>query len=185
MLRLVNMYTMGQAGPAGLLACTLLLTFSGSISAAGSKGRVEPIFARYARIYHAPTLDFRIEYFRDKPMEELDDFNGYTATLDFTYPINDVSQIELLLPLYTNGKGDYNKPGEPFDGRSLDVEGNGGVRDFASLIYERRMPWLENKLGVNIAWMAGIGQRLDTLDAEHNGELVDKFNHQGENHQLV
>jgi len=99
MLEFEKMYTMGQAGLSGLLACTLLLTFSDSTSAAGSKGRVEPIFARYARIYHAPTLDLRVEYFRDKPMEELDDFNGYTATLDFTYPINDVSQIELLLPL--------------------------------------------------------------------------------------
>jgi hypothetical protein len=178
------MYTMSQVRLACILACTLFLTFSGSTTAAGSIGRVEPIFARYARIYHAPTLDFRVEYFRDKPMEELDDFNGYTATLDFTYPINDVSQIELLLPLYTNGKGYYNKPGEPFDGRSLDVEGNGGVRDFASLIYERRIPWLERKLGVNIAWLAGYGKRLAILDAEHNGELVDKFNHQGENSQV-
>ena len=177
------MHTLRQAGLAALLACMLLLIFSGSTSAACSIGRVEPIFARYARIYQAPTLDLKVEYFRDKPMEELDDFNGYTATLDFTYPINDMSQIELLLPLYTNGKGDYNKPGEPFDGRSLDVEGNGGVRDFASLIYERRMPWLEDKLGVNIAWMAGGGRRLDTLDAERNGELVDKFNHVGHNFQ--
>lgn len=177
------MYTRSRTWLAGLLACSLLLTFSGNTSAADSTGRVEPIFARYARIYHAPTLDLKVEYFRDKPVEELDDFNGYTATLDFTYPINDVSQIELLLPLYTNGKGDYNKPGEPFDGRSLDVEGNGGVRDFASLIYERRIPWLENKLGVNIAWMAGYGERLDTLDAERNGELVDKFNHAGHNYQ--
>lgn len=184
MIRLGSTCTTSQGELAGVLASILLLALSGSTFAAGSIGRVEPIFARYARIYHAPTLDFRVEYFRDKPMEELDDFNGYTATLDFTYPVNDVSQIELLLPLYTNGKGDYNKPGEPFDGRSLDVEGNGGVRDFASLIYERRIPWLERKLGVNIAWLAGIGKRLDTLDAERNGELVDKFNHQGENHQF-
>ena len=85
------MCTMPRVVLAGLLGCALLLPFSGNTPAAGSIGRVEPIFARYARIYHAPTLDFRIEYFRDKPMEELDDFNGYTATLDFTYPINDVS----------------------------------------------------------------------------------------------
>jgi hypothetical protein len=99
-----NLHTLRQAGLAALLACMLLLIFSGSTLAAGSKGRVEPIFARYARIYHAPTLDLKVEYFRDKPMEELDDFNGYTATLDFTYPINDMSQIQLLLPLYTNGR---------------------------------------------------------------------------------
>ena len=178
------MYRLHQTGLAGLFACALLLMFSGGTPAAGSKGRVEPIFARYARTYHTPTLDFRIEYFRDKPMEELDDFNGYTAFLDFTYPFNDTSQIELLLPLYTDGKGDYKKPGHEFDGKSLDVSGNGGVRDFASLIYERQMPWLGSKLGVNIAWLAGAGRRLDTLDAERNGELVDKFNHEGDNHQF-
>ena len=38
-------------------------------------------------------------------------------------------------------------------------------------------------MGVNIAWMAGYGERLDTLDAERNGELVDKFNHVGHNYQ--
>ena len=165
------------------MICSLLPCYWHSL-AAGSIGKVEPIFARYARIYAAPTLDFRVEYFRDKPMEELDDFNGYTATLDFTYPINDVSQIELLLPLYTNGKGDYNKPGDPNDGRSLDVEGNGGVRDFTSLIYERRIPWLERKLGFNLAWMVGAGNRYDTLDAKRNGKLVDEFNHKGKNYQL-
>jgi len=179
-----NLYKLHQTGLAGLFACALLLMFSDGIPAAGSKGRVEPIFARYARTYHTPTLDFRIEYFRDKPMEEMDDFNGYTAFLDFTYPFNDTSQIELLLPLYTDGKGDYKKPGHEFDGKSLDVSGYGGVRDFASLIFERQMPRLGSKLGVNIAWLAGIGMRLDPLDAKRNGKLVDKFNHKGHNEQF-
>lgn len=168
---------------AGWWTCVLCMAFFSGVAVAGSKGRVEPIFARYARTYHAPTLDLRAEYFHDKPMEELSDFNGYSVILDFTYPINDVSQIELLLPLYTDGKGDYDKQGHEFDGKSLDVSGNGGVRDFASLIYERQVPWLESKLGTNIAWMAGAGKRLDTLDAERNGKLVDKFNHTGHNFQ--
>jgi len=180
MLRIQNAPSLGLAGT---LAC-LLLTFSGGISAAGSIGPVEPIFARYAQTYHVPTLDFGVEYFRDKPMEEMEDFDGYTVTLDFTYPIDDVSQIELLLPLYTDGEGDYDKPGEAFDGRSLDVDGYGGVRDFASLIYERRLSWLESKTDINIAWLVGAGKRLDTLDAKHNGELVDKFNHKGKNFQV-
>jgi len=178
------MYRLYQAGLAGILACALLLTFSGNILAFGSKGRAEPVFARYARTYATPTLDLKGEYFRDKPMEEMDGFDGYAVTLDMTFPLNDVSQIELLLPLYTNGKGDYNKPGHPLDGHSLDVEGYGGVRDFASLIYERQIPWLESKLGFNMAWMAGYGYRLDPLDAKRNGELVDKFDHKGHNYQV-
>ena len=181
MLRVPNVHSVRLAGG---LACLLLLTFSGTTSAAGSIGPVEPVFARYAQTYHVPTLDLSVEYFRDKPMEEMDDFDGYTVTLDFTYPIDDVSQFELLLPLYTDGEGDYNKPGEAFDGRSLDVDGYGGVRDFASIIYERRLSWLESKSDINIAWLVGAGKRLDTLDAKHNGELVDKFNHKGKNFQV-
>lgn len=168
----------------GLVTGALLLTFPGATLAADSASPVEPIFTRYARTYTAPTLDIRVEYFRDKPMEELEDFDGYTALLDFTYPLSNTSQIELLLPLYTNGEGDYLKPGDINDGRSLDVEGYGGTRDFASLIYERQVRWVEEMLDVNFAVLAGAGYRLDTIDAELNGELVDKFNHKGHNFQV-
>jgi hypothetical protein len=90
-----------MTGLTGLLASSLLLVVAGGVSAAGSSAMVEPIFARYARIYQAPTVDFRVEYFRDKPIEELDDFDGYSLFLDFTYPINEMSQIELQAPFYT------------------------------------------------------------------------------------
>ena len=102
-----------RSGVAGVMLCSLLLPFSISVAAAGSKPMVEPIFTRYARIYKAPTLDFRAEFFRDKPMEEMTDFDGYTLSLDFTWPFNDRSQLRVLLPFYTNGDGDYDKPDDP------------------------------------------------------------------------
>jgi hypothetical protein len=49
-----RLYTLRKTGLVGLLVSTLLLAFSGSTPAADSNGMVEPIFARYARIYHAP-----------------------------------------------------------------------------------------------------------------------------------
>lgn len=156
----------------------------GTTTQAAEVGDVEPLTARFARTYSAPTLDLNVEYFSDKPMEELEDFEGFTTTLDFTYPINDVSQIRLLLPFYTNGDGDYDKPGNPNDGLAVDVEGYGGVRDFPSIIYERQMPTLEEKLGFNLAWLVGAGHRLDTIDAEDGSELIDKFNHKGDNYHL-
>jgi hypothetical protein len=164
-----------------VVTAALLLTCLGNMKAVSD---VEPLSTRFARTYSAPTLDIKIEYFSDKPMEELDDFEGFTATLDFTYPLNEVSQIQILLPFYTNGDGDYKKPGDPNDGLSVDVEGYGGVRDFPSIIYERQVPWLEQKLGFNLAWLAGIGHRLDTIDAEDGSELIDKFNHKGDNYHL-
>jgi len=145
---------------------------------------VEPIFTRYARIYQAPTLNFQTEFFRDKPMEEMTDFDGYSLSLDFTWPFNDRSQLRVLLPFYTNGDGDYDKPGSLADGLSIDVEGYNGVRDFFSIIYERRFSWLESKTGGNVAWLAGVGHSMDPLDAKHDGNLVDRFNHRGNNAQI-
>lgn len=173
-----------RAGAIGLLASTLILLFSVNVAVAGSKSMVEPLFTRYARIYQAPTLDFRAEVFRNKPMEEMTDFDGYTLTLDFTYPINDRSQLEFLLPAYTNGDGDYDKPGNPYDGAHSDVKGWGGVRDFPSIIYERRFSWLEDKTGANVAWLAGAGRRFDTLKVTYHGDEIDRFNHTGYNYQF-
>jgi hypothetical protein len=171
-------------GVTGIMLFGLLLPFSMSVAVAGSKPMAEPLFTRYARIYQAPTLDFRSEFFRDKPMEEMTDFDGYTLSLDFTYPFNERSQLQVSLPFYTNGDGDYDKPGNPDDGLSLDVKGNNGVRDFFSLIYERRFSWLEAKTGGNVAWLAGIGRSMDPLDATRHGDLVDRFNHRGNNAQI-
>jgi len=167
---------------AGVLSPVLLLALPGTLQAGGSD--MEPVFTRYARIYQAPTVDLRAEYFRDKPMEEMRDFDGYGVTLDITYPINAMSQIELLAPLYTRGDGVYDNPGELGNGLNLDVEGNGGVREFPSIIYERRFPWLEDRLGANVAWFAGAGMRTAILEAEYKGTEIDRFNHTGHNFQF-
>jgi hypothetical protein len=163
----------------------LLLTFSANVTAVGSKGRVEPLFTRYAQTYKTSTLDLKVEAFNDKPMEEMNNFNGYSVTLDFTDPIDDVSQIEFLFPIYTRGRGILDDDVTPaFSGRRMKVKSTGGgIRDFASVIYERQIPWLERKLDVNIAWRAGAGKRMSTLDVTHKGEHVDKINHNGFNLQ--
>ncbi len=165
-----------------LLATVLWVALPGALLAGGSD--MEPVFTRYASIYQAATVDLRAEYFRDKPMEEMQGFDGYGVTLDITYPINSMSQIELLAPLYTKGDGKYDNPGDPANGLNLDVEGNGGVREYLSFIYERRFPWLEDRLGANVAWLAGAGKRVATLDAEYKGTEVDRFNHTGHNFQV-
>jgi hypothetical protein len=170
-------------GTIALMVSSLLLLFSVNVAAGGSKAMVEPLFTRYARTYQAPTLNFRAEYFKDKPMEEMTDFDGYTLALDFTWPFNDRSQLRVLWPFYTNGEGVYDKPEHLFDGVNVDVEGYGGVRDFPSIIYERRFSWLEKKTGVNVAWLAGIGRRLNLLLVEHKGNEIDRFNHTGFNYQ--
>jgi len=173
-----------STGLTGLLVSTLSLLFPIHAVAGGHKAMAEPLFTRYARMYDAPTLDFRTEFFKDKPMEEMTDFDGYTLTLDFTWPFNDRSQLQLLLPAYTNGDGKYDKPGHSADGLSLDVEGYNGVRDFFSIIYERRFSWLQQQTGVHVAWLAGVGRSMDPLDATYHGDVVDRFNHRGNNAQV-
>jgi len=169
-----------KAGVIGLLFSSLLMLFSAAVAAGGNKAMVEPIFTRYARIYQAPTLDFRTEFFKDKPMEEAENFDGYSLFLDFTWPINDRSQLQVFLPFYTNGEADLIPSGKP-----VDIEGYNGVRDFFSLIYERRFSWLEDVTGVNVAWLAGVGWSLDPLDVTlGSSTLHDRYNHSGYNAQI-
>jgi hypothetical protein len=173
-----------RTGIAGLLFTSLIISIPGSVMAVAGRTAAEPLFTKYARIYRQPTLSFRSEFFTDKPMEEMIDFDGYTLSLDFAWPFSDQSQLRVLLPFYTNGDGIYDKPGQRNDGLPLDVEGYNGVRDFFSLIYERRFGWLENTTGSNVAWLVGFGRSMDPLDAEYDGDLIDRFNHRGNNAQI-
>lgn len=175
------MKTSKRTAVIGVLIGSLSMPFFNGAVAAGSKSMVEPIFTRYARIYQAPTLDFGVEFFKDKPLEEATNFDGYTLTLDFTWPINDRSQIEVFLPLYTEGEANLATPLR----HPVDIEGYNGVNDFFSLIYERRFTWLEGVTGVNVAWLAGIGWSLDPLEVTlDNGIVTDRYNHSGSNVQI-
>ena len=168
-----------RAGIAGLLVTSLGSLMSGHVIAAGSSTAAEPLFTRYARIYEEPTLSFRTEYFTEKPMEEMTDFDGYTLLLDFAWPFNNRSQLRVHMPFYTTGDGFYDKPGDRDDGLPIDVEGYNGVRDFLSIAYERRFGWLEDRTGGNVAWLFGLGRSMDPLDATSGSDLVDRFNHRG------
>jgi len=172
-----------RAGVAGFLFTGVFLFASGA-SVARSSTAAEPMFTQYARIYESPTLNFRTEYFKDKPMEEMTGFDGYTLSLNFTYPFNDRSQLRVLMPFYTDGNGTYDNPGDRADGAHVNVKGYGGVLEFPSVIYERRFGWLEGKTGANVAWLAGAGRRLDTLKVRDGGTEVDRFNHTGYNFQF-
>jgi len=173
-----------QTAIAGLLFTSLIVAISGTAMAADGSTAAEPLFTRYARIYQQPTLSFRSEFFTEKPMEEMTDFDGYTLSLDFAYPFSDKSQLRVLLPFYTNGDGFYDKPGDPDDGVPIDIEGYNGVRDFFSLAYERRFGWLENKSGSQVAWLVGFGRSMDPLEATNGSDLIDRFNHRGYNAQI-
>jgi hypothetical protein len=173
-----------KAGVIGFVVGSLLLPFSIDVAAGGNKAMAEPIFTRYARIYKAPTLDFRTEFFKEKPMEEATNFDGYSLFLDFTWPINDRSQVEVLLPFYTEGEAELFAPGTRANGRSVDIEGYNGVRDFFSVIYERRFSWLEGVTGGNVAWLAGAGWSLDPLEVTDGSTFIDRYNHSGSNAQI-
>ena len=168
-----------RAAIAGLAIASVGGGFAGHAYAAGST-TAEPLFTRYARIYDAPTLSFGAEFFTNKPLEEIGDFDGYTLSLDFAWPINDRSQLRVLLPFYTNGDGQYyGSPDKRGVGLPVDIEGFNGVRDFFSLIYERRFGWLEDKTGGNVAWLIGVGRSMDPLEAKFGSALVDRASHQG------
>lgn len=85
----------------------------------------------------------------------------------------------MFLPFYTEGEADLIG-----SGRSVDIEGYNGVRDFFSLIYERRFSWLEGVTGGNVAWLAGVGWSLDPLEVTSGSTFIDRYNHSGKNVQI-
>jgi hypothetical protein len=167
-------------GVIAALVCSLFMPFPTEVLATGSRTAPEPIFTRYARIQQAPVVDFGVEYFRDKPLQEAEDFDGYTLGAGLTWPINDRAQLQVLLPFYTKGDANLKVP----SAREVDIEGYNGVFDFFTVLYERRFDWFEDITGSNVSWRAGIGWSLNPLDATSDGVLIDRYNHSGSNAQL-
>lgn len=177
----MNSYKFTGTKSAFRLLSGCLMVAACAAAPAGAAEPVEPLFTRSARIYTDPTLDSTVEWFKDTPMEEARDFDGYRVQFDFTYPLNEVSQLEVIAPVYTKGDLTYRGGAYADSGVDAKLKGYGGIFEFPSLVYERRFGWLERKTGLNAAWQAGFGTVIDPLDVRLKSDnmLVDRFNHAG------
>lgn len=136
---------------------------------------IEPIFTKSAQIYSDITIDTEIGYYNDRELEEIENFDAYEVLFDITVPVSQNAQLRLTIPAYTDGSGDLKDTGSPLDGKSVDVDGNGGTYEFMTLSLEYQFMKSDIQ-GYNFLAYGGYGSRTSYLDTTYD----DKLNHKGE-----
>jgi hypothetical protein len=131
--------------------------------------QIQPISTRYAQTSSKVTLDATYRYFEDIQLQEARHFDGFGFDLDLTVPFREVWQLRLIAPLYTKGEAQVIATGQ-----QTDIEGNGGVFDFPSVVLEHQF-LDQSRHGWNAGWFIGAGGKLYNLDTSHG----DRYNHQG------
>lgn len=148
-----------------------LLLALGFSSFAGADGNEmsRPLIARPATTTSSFNMDIYASYVDGQALQEADDFRGWTAGFDFTLPLNQTMQLRVLLPLRTEGEAVLRS-----NGAEIDIEGWGGVFDFATLFFEHQL--LGRDSGANrFAYFLGAGYRTGVLETG----TPDRYNHQG------
>ena len=136
---------------------------------------VEPIYTKSAQIYSDITIDAEIGYYNDRDLEEIENFDAYEVLFDMTVPVSQNAQLRLTWPAYTDGEGKMKDTGSPNDGKSVDVDGNGGTYEFLTLSLEYQFMHTADQ-GYNLLAYGGYGSRTSYLDTTYD----DKLNHKGE-----
>ncbi len=159
---------------------TILLAGLVTAGAATAGGGPEPMRTSYAAVGSEIEARLWYEAFNDVELEEADQFNGWTTTAELSVPFWDRFKLRLTYPFRTEGdaviKDDQGFPPDT----SIDIKGNGGVYDFATLIFEHQLSFAADK-GYNFSYFLGGGTkagRLNTTKPEP-GNSYDPFNHTG------
>lgn len=168
---------------ARLLAAACALTTASTLAAQ----LPTPLQTRAALPVSRAMVSAGVSSFSDMELDEVKNFDGWTADVGLALPVFEQSQLSLHVPVYTDGTADSTaEPGQesygpvaPGNYPSLDIEGNGGVWDYPTLEFQSVL-WDETEHGYVLGWYAGFGQVQENLDARHHGELYDIFNHKGD-----
>lgn len=137
--------------------------------------QLQPLITHYARTATKYTLQMGVRYFDDIELQEADHFDGYTVDAELTVPFLKRFQLRLLYPAYTDGEARVTDAGNPAKGETVDVDGRGGVFDFASAFVDYQWMKAEDPTGWNLAAYGGTGTVLDPLDTS----IDDLYNHRG------
>jgi hypothetical protein len=156
-----------------ILLCFATAAFadSGERRARQNQYELEPIYSRNARNSQRITVNLTYDNFRNVRLEEAEDFDGYTTTAEIIVPFgkNKRWEARLEVPFYTDGDAEVVATGE-----KIDIDGNGGVFDFGTLVLQRELTTTE-KRPVNSSVYVGYGTRTDRLETT----IDDVYNHTG------
>lgn len=114
-------------------------------------------------------MDVTASNFSNVELDEADNFDGYTVTADVIIPVDVNKQFRLSVPFYTRGDANLKPWGEP-----IDIDGDGGVFDFATLQFEHQI-YVAKEVGYNLAYTFGYGNRTARMDTGTG----DYYNHRG------
>jgi hypothetical protein len=145
-----------------------------SLTAAAENSTLQPILTHFAKTQSETSLDLSATSFSDVELDEVGNFDGWTAALDITVPFENDKQVRFFLPFHTDGDARLTKPGLLLTGKTIDIEGDGGVFNYATMQYEQQVRFA-NKSDYNLAYTIGGGFRTKELETTHG----DKFNHTG------
>tara|TARA_B110000285_G_scaffold212346_1_gene255807 strand:- start:478 stop:1347 length:870 start_codon:yes stop_codon:yes gene_type:complete len=161
-----------------LTALTATLALS-SLTAHAVNSTLQPISTRYAQTQDAISIEVGASSFSDIELEEADGFDGWTAGAEIVVPLKAVSehmQVRLLIPFYTDGDATITDPALPDVGESIDIDGNGGLYDFAIAQFEHQLYNLKDD-DFNAAYYVGWGKVIESLDTTTSDK--DLYNHSG------
>lgn len=142
---------------------------SASLTVFAQNPTLQPISTHFARTQTDISLELTAHNFSDVELGEADNFDGYSAAFELTAPFATDKQIRFSVPFYTKGDADWKA-----DGRPIDIDGYGGVFDYATLQFEQQTHFAEES-GFNLAYSLGGGMRTAVLDTTVN----DYYNHTG------
>lgn len=133
---------------------------------------LQPLYSLNARNVQRITFNLNYDNFKDVHLEEANRFDGYTAMAEIIVPFgaNKAWEARLEYPFKTEGEARVISTGE-----AVDIEGNAGVYDFATLVVQREISKAE-ACPVNSSIYFGAGTRPARLETD----IVDEvYNHTG------
>jgi len=140
-----------------------------------STHEIHPLFSRYAQTAKSWTLRAGYRSFKDVELQEADEFDGTTLDIELIVPLNERFQLRFYYPYSTEGDAEHIN-----SGNDLDIDGNGGVLDFPSIIVDYQFKKAVSAGDYNLASYLGVGNVRQHLDAKDKTTgLVDRYNHRG------
>ncbi len=165
--------------PARLLLGGLMLLTTINLAQAVDYS-MQPIKTDPGQIQDKVMLSVSWESFQGLELEDVEDFDGWTAAAELVWPFMDKFQLRVNLPLRTEGDAVVKSDHWLHPDLEIDIEGNGGVFDFFTLVFEHQL-FQEQEQGYNLSYYIGggaVGNPLDTtLPRPRHG--TDAINHNG------
>ena len=142
-----------------------------------SQRQIQPLFSRYAQTTKKWTMRGSYRSFTDMELQEVDGFDGTSYDFELTAPLSERWQMRLYYPIHTEGDAQ-----EIGSGDAVDIEGDGGMLDFPSLIVDYQFKQASSAGEYNLAAYLGFGTALDFLESENKSTgSIDRINHRGAN----